>query len=188
MEQVQWVECCNRYEALWRTARVSDETSRAWFEEFGRWADYALAMRAISRLSTDHDRGPSLATWREMHGAMLRERAADQKRDRGEPVADGPGSASWERRKKLGDEWLHVNDCLHDKLLAAMFEAMRKGTRKPGEPTDAEGHVIREALIDEIAHRMAQGAPIERIPRGDPRRRKTAPTPEGELAPVGESL
>jgi hypothetical protein len=185
MEAVQWAETCRRYESLWRTARLSEETINAWFDEFGVWADYALAMRALSRLSTDHDRPPSLATWREVHGVLVRERAADRRRDEGEPVPDGPGTASWARRQKLGAEWQLINDSLHDERLHAMHAALAGQVRRPGEPTDAEAQLVREALVDEIKARAEAGEPIERIPRGDPRRPARAKR-GGELTRIGE--
>lgn len=183
MELAKWAECCKRYESLWRTARLSDETMHAWFEEFGVWADYALALRSLNRLSTEAERPPSLATWRELHGVMIRERSASQRREQGEPVPDGPGSPGWERRRRLGEEWMHVNDCLHDDDLAAMFGALQAQSRTKREPTDAEGQMVREALMDEIRARS-----IERIPRGDPRRadRGDPKKREGDLTRIGE--
>lgn len=191
MEQTQWAESCRRYEALWRSARLSDETITAWYEEFGVWADYPAAMRALNRLSTEQERAPSLAAWRELHGAMVRERNAQFRASQGTPVPDGPGSAAWERRAKLGDEWMRINDCLHDASFAAMHAALQAQVKKPGEPTDAEAQLVREALMDELRARHAAGNPIERIPRGDPRRppagnREQRRAHKGELTRIGE--
>lgn len=191
MERVQWAECCMRYESLWRTARLTVETTNAWYDEFGVWADYASTMRAINRLSGESERPPSLATWRELHGVMMREKHASQKREEGERVPDGPGSASWERMRKIGMEWMEINDSLHDESFAAIHAELQKQVVKPGQPTDAEGALVRESLIDELRARAAAGDPIERIPRGDPRlaaKRGTPKTRKGELTPIGEAL
>jgi hypothetical protein len=184
MEATQWAESCRRFEALWPTRRISTETVAAWFEEFGVWADYPVAMRALSRLSTESERPPSLAAWREMHGALFREKQAERKRDEGEVVDDGPGTASWERRRRLGEEWLEINDCLHDEPLAAMFRALLDQCRTPGEPTDREADLARQALVDEIRARM-----IPRRPRGGLRPdAATGPrkSRKGELTRVGD--
>lgn len=163
MEAVQWAESCKRYEALYPTRRLSDGTVAAWYEEFGEWADYPLAMRAISRLAAESDRAPSLASWREMHGGLVRERAALRALEEGERVrTDGPGSAVWDRRHAAYRDWKRIHEHLGDPRISAMFHAL---VEQYAHPTDPAAWRFNEAKHNDQAMttRLALIAEIEAL-------------------------
>jgi hypothetical protein len=177
MEVVQFAEVCKRMELLWPSRRMSAEMVQEWHRSFGTWADYAGAMRALGRLAEESTGAPSMAaliqTYRQIAGKPRRTR---DEHEHAENMRDFPRLAA------IATRWIRIQRAMRrSPEIRAMFVALMAdkmaGGLQEGVPTNAEGEMIAEALMDEIQTRGVNTEP------------KRAPAkPHGEFAPVGAVL
>jgi len=143
MERDQWVEVCHRIEGIWPGRRMNERTVDAWFDAFGREAEYAVAMRAVTRLADDQDRAPSLAALK----AAYRDVTPPRARREPDALEDRNDVA---RRATMAREWREINEAMRRvPRIREMFHAFQ--AQYP-DATDAQATLVRMALIDEIKH------------------------------------
>lgn len=184
METVKWVECCVQMERNWPRLRLPPETVEAWFDAFGKHADYATVQRTLMRLVTDDDKAPGLAT--------IRAAYRDLDTTRRPPFRDALEDANEkQRRAVMAAEWLQIWEMMHRyPRLRDVFASLR--SQYGDDPTNAQGTLVRMAMIDEIRHLTPdeiEACPETRReaePGGDPG--PVEPVDADPFTPVGDAF